>query len=272
MTITRTTLIKLYTLSGNICAFPQCFAPIVDTVQDVITGQVCHIKAKSPKGPRYDPNQTPEERDGFSNLMVMCAAHNKIIDDESTRDRFPVEVLVRFKRDHEAQYHNSVVKPALLQRFLSGVRALIPELPFLTGATFMHSLASREPLSMVDTYVLKIIVQNMDKRMIPDSRVEVEVPKTYSSSSASSLARVTTRSRNDADYYTIVTEPHAVMKPKDKHGLSLYLKVYKSDRDRGITDTVSVIVYSGEKVVDRNEFPIADLFGPDVSGTVARFF
>lgn len=166
VTITRTTLIKLYTLSGNICAFPQCSAPIVDTVQDVITGQVCHIKAKSPKGPRYDPNQTPEERDGFSNLMVMCAAHNKIIDDESTRDRFPVEVLVRYKLDHEAQYHNSVVKPALLQRFLSGVRALIPEVPFLTGATFMHSLVTREPLSMVDTYVLKIIVQNVDKRPI----------------------------------------------------------------------------------------------------------
>jgi hypothetical protein len=85
----------------------------------VLVGQVCHIKASSPGGPRYDPSQTPEERDGYENLIHMCAAHNKIIDHPSTAIAFTVEMIEGYKREHEKKSHNVVVKENVLAQFLS---------------------------------------------------------------------------------------------------------------------------------------------------------
>src|SRR5882724_1716092 len=124
MTITRTTLNRLYTLSRNICAFPGCTNPILDTDHGVLTGQICHIKGSRPNGPRYDASQTPEERDGFNNLLLMCAAHNKIVDDPLTRAAFTVEILTGYKRDHEARSKNTVVKEDVLERFVEMILAL----------------------------------------------------------------------------------------------------------------------------------------------------
>lgn len=46
-------------------------------------------------------SQTEAERNGYENLLVMCVAHNKIVDDETTRDQFPGERLAQFKSDHD---------------------------------------------------------------------------------------------------------------------------------------------------------------------------
>src|SRR4051794_22269698 len=109
MAYTESTLKKLFALSGNVCAFPNCNAPIFDTDSGVVVGEICHIKGRSPNGPRYDPDQTEAERNGYENLMLMCGAHNKIVDDKKTRDKFPVELLQKYKADHEAKHSNSVV-------------------------------------------------------------------------------------------------------------------------------------------------------------------
>lgn len=109
---------KLFALSGNVCAFPGCSAPIVDTESGVVVGDICHIKGRSENGPRYDPNQTDEERNGFENLLLMCVAHNRIVDGKKTRDQYPVERLREFKRNHEAQRAGSVVDEAARDEFL----------------------------------------------------------------------------------------------------------------------------------------------------------
>src|SRR5437016_5240155 len=118
MTYSEKTLKKLFALAGNECAFPGCTAPIVDTELDVVTGQICHIKGKSPKGPRYDANQTEAERYDYANLLVMCAAHNKIVDEEETRDQFSVELLTQIKTNHESRNHNTVVKEDQLNKLI----------------------------------------------------------------------------------------------------------------------------------------------------------
>lgn len=119
MTITVPTYKKLYSLSGNVCAFPGCTAPIFDTTLGVLVGEVCHIRARSPEGPRYDQFQTAEERDGYDNLILMCSPHNKIIDDPSTRDAFTVEMIEGYKQKHEKRFHNAVVKEDVLAQFLN---------------------------------------------------------------------------------------------------------------------------------------------------------
>jgi hypothetical protein len=93
-----TTIKRLFALSKNQCAFPQCNLPIVEE-GGTVTGIVCHIKARSEKGPRFDPSQTDEERHGFENLVLMCSRHSKIID--SDPGTYCVETLRDIKRIHE---------------------------------------------------------------------------------------------------------------------------------------------------------------------------
>ncbi len=62
-------------------------------------GKICHIKASKPGGPRFDPAQTPVERHGFGSLILLCANHQTVIDDDPVA--YTVERLLKMKEDHE---------------------------------------------------------------------------------------------------------------------------------------------------------------------------
>jgi hypothetical protein len=61
---------------------------------------VCHIKAKSPGGPRFDEKYPDEFRESYDNLVLMCRIDHKIIDDQP--QIYTVEALKKLKNDHEA--------------------------------------------------------------------------------------------------------------------------------------------------------------------------
>src|SRR5262245_5695307 len=94
-----TTIKRLFALSGNRCAFPGCTNPLFD--QDgALIADVCHIGGDKPDAKRYDPLQTEAQRQGFNNLIVLCANHHRVIDsDEVTYTR---QALRQMKRSHEA--------------------------------------------------------------------------------------------------------------------------------------------------------------------------
>jgi len=94
------TVKRLFAHSGNRCAFAKCENRLVQ--DGTIVGEICHIKAASANGPRYDPEQTPEERHGFDNLILLCAIHHKIIDDDP--EAYTVERLAKLKEEHVARY------------------------------------------------------------------------------------------------------------------------------------------------------------------------
>src|SRR5216683_4619143 len=98
---TSATLKRLFAVSGNQCAFPKCTAPLIH--EGVLTGEVCHIKAASLEGPRYDPSQTEKERHAFDNLVVMCQPHHTVIDADEVA--YTVERLQDLKQQHEAGQH-----------------------------------------------------------------------------------------------------------------------------------------------------------------------
>lgn len=95
---TEKTLKKLFALSGNRCAFPDCQLPIINA-EGIVTGEVCHIKAKSTHGPRHDERQSIAERNGFENLLLLCSHHHKEID--SLPDVYTTEQLTIMKHNHE---------------------------------------------------------------------------------------------------------------------------------------------------------------------------
>ncbi len=98
MEIALTTLKRLFARSRNRCAFAGCTAPLVED-SGTVTCIICHIKARSERGPRYDPAQSEEERCAFDNLLLLCGRHSKVIDTE--HERYTVEVLRAMKAQHE---------------------------------------------------------------------------------------------------------------------------------------------------------------------------
>lgn len=94
------TLKTLFARSRNRCAFPDCSAPVAEDT-GTVTAEICHIHALSPRGPRYNKSQTPEERNSAANLVLMCGRHHKIIDTETRK--YTAAILLKIKQEHEEQ-------------------------------------------------------------------------------------------------------------------------------------------------------------------------
>lgn len=96
------TLRRLYSVSGNQCAFTGCLKPMFNG-EGNFTGQVCHIEAAMPGGERFNKNMSNEQRRSFENLMLMCYDHhietNKV-------HKYSTQSLKRMKQQHEAIYSN----------------------------------------------------------------------------------------------------------------------------------------------------------------------
>lgn len=119
-----TTIKRLFAASGNVCAYPGCNTPIVEE-SGTITGEICHIKARSENGPRYDKTQTDNDRHSYSNLILLCGRHHRIIDKEP--EIYDVESLVEIKKIHE-QYRGrkETKEDSLFARFLlNGLKKVI---------------------------------------------------------------------------------------------------------------------------------------------------
>jgi hypothetical protein len=99
-TPTAAVLKRLFAVSGNRCAFPKCECHLV--LEDTLIGEVCHIRAASDGGPRADSSQSSEQRHGYENLILLCANHHKVVDDDT--EAYTVDRLVKMKKDHEARW------------------------------------------------------------------------------------------------------------------------------------------------------------------------
>jgi len=112
MVPTSKTMKSLFARSGNRCAFPDCYVPLVEE-NDIVTGEVCHIKARNAGGPRYDPTQTDRDRNGSANLILLCARHHKIVDD--TPASYSAPVLCAMKKERES-VGEITITPAIARR------------------------------------------------------------------------------------------------------------------------------------------------------------
>lgn len=118
----RTSVVKqLYAVSMNQCAYSGCVTPLVDPATRTVVAEICHICAQSPGGPRYDVNQTDQERHAFENLILMCRNHHTIIDDENNLDRFTVEWLVDLKRRHENEASMNSAPPPIWEQLIEAI-------------------------------------------------------------------------------------------------------------------------------------------------------
>lgn len=96
---------RLWGKAAGRCQYEGCneclwLDPLTKT--EFNTAYIAHIIADKPGGPRGDAKLSDKLKADFSNLMLMCDVHHRLIDKEDV-DGHPVARLQQMKADHEAR-------------------------------------------------------------------------------------------------------------------------------------------------------------------------
>lgn len=199
----------------------------------------------------------------------MCAAHNKIVDDEATRDQFSVELLTEFKKTHEGRSRNSVVKDDAVERIIASLQHLFPA-PKQDSLTPVidASLARAGNDVGIDVYDFRIGLRNDGPKPVRDFRLEVEVPNAYANPSHNSVAEIREHNRGDVRLYRRVArelERGFELYPGEARqtALSLDFQVTIDQYRAGVKGSIIVILYADDTEVSRAAHPIADMLNQE---------
>jgi hypothetical protein len=104
------TVLVLRNRAGNVCSYPGCHVHTHGAASSdgkaVGIGVACHIKAAAPGGPRYDAEQTKDERRHLDNGIWMCQSHSRLIDADDSS--YSVEDLLEWKQKAEVRSHTLI--------------------------------------------------------------------------------------------------------------------------------------------------------------------
>ena len=95
--------LKLWVLSGGRCEFPSCNKIVWRdglTLKEDNFANMAHLVASSPGGPRGDVTLSKKLATDFSNLMLVCFDHSKLIDGKH-KSEYTLDYLKFYKAKHE---------------------------------------------------------------------------------------------------------------------------------------------------------------------------
>ena len=123
----------LWGKSGATCAFPDCRRPLVRDAtsgdREVLVGEIAHVVAQSPGGPRSNADVPGGNIDGYSNLILLCHEHHELVDQQ--HHTYPIERLLQFKTEHEEWVRARLSKDQEFEG-LSRPKAMVTETVFST--------------------------------------------------------------------------------------------------------------------------------------------
>ncbi|HOY79134.1 MAG TPA: SAVED domain-containing protein [Hyphomonadaceae bacterium] len=108
--VPRLVTLQLYARAGGCCEFRGCGKYLLEhavTKREGNFAEQAHIYAFSDAGPRGEADGRPENIHTFENLMLMCAACHKHIDDQP--ELFSVATLKAFKHEHEERVRRAIL-------------------------------------------------------------------------------------------------------------------------------------------------------------------
>jgi CBASS immunity sensor of nucleotide second messenger signals/HNH endonuclease len=100
--LSEKTKLLLWVRAGGRCEFDGCNEYLFRhhvTLEAVNLGELAHIVAFSPEGPRGKDGDRPEQINDPSNLMLLCPRCHKLID--TTGSKYSRSLLQRHKKEHE---------------------------------------------------------------------------------------------------------------------------------------------------------------------------
>ena len=126
----------LFARSGNECAFTGCIQHLVNDKNQFI-GQLCHIEAANPGGPRFNEQQSDDERRAYENLILLCYPHHIETDDA---EAFSVQQLKDMKTEHEqkSMEWSFSVSDELLSKLISEMETYWAQIEIMN--TILHDL------------------------------------------------------------------------------------------------------------------------------------
>src|SRR5215213_9183226 len=104
-TIDSDVRVQIWMRAGGRCEYRNCNKPLWRddlTLRKMNRAYLAHIVADSPDGPRGDPVLSNRLESDFSNIMLLCDEHHRLIDREGLAEH-PVTLLHQFKREHEVR-------------------------------------------------------------------------------------------------------------------------------------------------------------------------
>lgn len=133
--------------------------------------QVAHVYGVKPGAARYRPNMSPERRDSFANLLLLCLAHHSEVDEDE--HRYPPEELKKWKTSHEGS-QNSVLNrlPVMDSDALMTVLTEIAEPPLSRLETITKRLEQTGEVTAETVDELKRIIATIsDTGIGVDARI-----------------------------------------------------------------------------------------------------
>lgn len=119
---TELTLKKLFSRSGNQCAFPDCPVTFLEAEGEQNLSNICHIEAAKDGGERYNPDMTDKERADYKNLILLCPNHHIETNNVS---KYKKEVLLEMKRKHEEKVTRAMTLEGKVNKYPSSISKLI---------------------------------------------------------------------------------------------------------------------------------------------------
>jgi hypothetical protein len=155
--------------AGYLCSNPDCRRPTSGPHSQVdralVTGQAAHLCAASAGGPRFDPDQSPEERKSIANAIWLCGDCNKRIDTDWAA--WPLEKLKKMKDEHE--------------RWIAA-QEMIPSLPEISLAT-RGGLRLSQALSVISGEMLaelreqEMTIRNPNRVQLHNFKLNMVLPE-----------------------------------------------------------------------------------------------
>ena len=107
-TYSLSTLKILFARSGDQCAVPGCQQPIIqptdEQYDDRVIGQICHIYALNPDGPRGNGGLSQDQLNSEPNLILLCPTHHQEIDNDP--EKYTADRLRSMKLEHSINVNN----------------------------------------------------------------------------------------------------------------------------------------------------------------------
>ncbi len=110
MNISEKDLKKLWGLAAGMCAFPGCQQDclvFVDLKDPTVLGEMAHVIAQSPKGPR---GKATGGEDTYENLILLCPTHHRLVD-KAPSGYYKESDLLSWKAQHEARVRERLSAP-----------------------------------------------------------------------------------------------------------------------------------------------------------------
>ncbi|MBA4155785.1 MAG: hypothetical protein C0512_15740, partial [Flavobacterium sp.] len=113
------TIKRLFALSGNQCAFPECPVIFVNSEDETNFSNICHIEDANPsthKADRYNPDMSNKDRSDYRNLILLCPNHHIETNDPV---KYSVKSLVDMKIAHEQKIAEAHSKNLSISKYPS---------------------------------------------------------------------------------------------------------------------------------------------------------